>query len=167
MKKSLRFNIKPNANEIEMAGKKSVKFLKSHGLSEKTIEAQTLILNELIEKGKIFTNSRITENEMTIHLYIEEKKITVVLRKSVDESAHRRLAVLDKTIQWIRGYNDPFEPYMIKHREASDDSLTGCDDGFGLAKIAYETGAILDFYVDEENILNFLAVRSLNGGCPH
>jgi hypothetical protein len=32
---------------------------------------------------------------------------------------------------------------------------------FDLARIAYETGADIDFYVNEDNILNLSAVRSL------
>jgi hypothetical protein len=163
MKKSLRLNIKPNPDDIEMATSKSVNFLKSRGLSDRTIKAQTMILRELIEKGKSFTNSKNTENEMTIHLHIEERKITVVLKKSVDESAHRRLEELDKTIQWIRGHQDPFEPYLIKHREAFDKHPKSELNGFGLAKIAYKADAIVDFYVSEDNILNLTAARSLNG----
>ena len=163
MKKSLHFIIKPNPYEIEMAGKKSVNFLKSHGFSDSTIKAQTMILRELIEKGKIFTHSKSTDNEMTIHLHIEEKKITVVLEKPVDESALQRLEELDKTIQWIRGHQDPYEPFMIKHRDASGKLFKSEINGFGLAKIAYKAGAIVDFYVSEDNILNLSAARCSSG----
>ena len=32
-------------------------------------------------------------------------------------------------------------------------------NGFGLARIAYKAGAVLDFYVSEDNILHLFAVR--------
>ena len=41
--------------------------------------------------------------------------------------------------------------------------MNGDAYGIGLARIAYEAGAVLDFFVDEDNILNLSAVRSLNG----
>ena len=79
------------------------------------------------------------------------------------ESNQRQLNDLDKTIQLIRGYQDPFEPYMKKLRENPGNSINSDTYGIGLAKIAYEAGAVLDFFVDEDNILNLSAVRSLNG----
>lgn len=81
--------------------------------------------------------------------------------KPVNESSYSRLNELDKTIQWISGYQDPFEPYTIKLSEVSAHSPNRKTNGFELARIAYEAGAILDFYVSEDNILNLSAVRNL------
>jgi hypothetical protein len=73
------------------------------------------------------------------------------------------LADLDKTIQWIRGYQDPLEQYMINLSESSGASHLAGTNGLGLARIAYEADAIIDFYVSEDNILNLSAVSNLNG----
>ena len=165
MKKSIKFNLKLNDIEIDKAGEKSSTFLKSHGFSNKTVQAQIMILRELINNGKKFENPNTLETEMTVLLFVEEKTITVEVRQAVEESFQRQLDELDKTIQWIRVYGDPFEPYMKKLREECENPNNHEANGIGLARIAYEAGAILDFFVSEDNILNLSAVRSLNGDC--
>jgi len=89
----------------------------------------------------------------------------VEVRQAVEKSFQRQLDELDKTIQWIRVYGDPFEPYMKKLREECENPNNHKANGIGLARIAYEAGAILDFFVSEDNILNLSAVRNLNGDC--
>jgi hypothetical protein len=165
MKKSILFNLKLNDTEIDKAGKKSSDFLKSHGFSNETVQAQIMILRELINNGKKFENPTTLETEITVFLLVEEETITVEVRQAVEESFQHQLDELDKTIQWIRVYGDPFEPYMKKLREKSENSTNRDANGIGLARIAYEAGAILDFFVSEDNILNLSAVRSLNGDC--
>jgi len=162
MKKSIKFSVKPGDKDIEKAREKGSEFLKSHGLSDDTVRAQMTILNELISNGKKFSDLRAPGNEMTILLLIDKNAVTVEVSNPVNESSYSQLNELDKTIQWIRGYQDPFEPYTIKLREASANSHSGQTNGFELARIAYEAGAILDFYVSENNILNLSAVRNLN-----
>ena len=165
MKKSILFNLKLNDNEIDKAGKKGSNFLKSHGFSNETVQAQIMILRELINNGKKFENPSSSDSEMTVFLLVEEKTITVEVRQAVEESFQHQLDELDKTIQWIRVHGDPFEPYMKKLREKYESSKNRETNGVGLARIAYEAGAILDFFVSEDNILNLSAVRSLNADC--
>jgi len=163
MKNSILFNLKLNDTEIDQAGKKGLSFLKSHGFTNDTVQAQIMILKELINNGKQFEKTSAPNDEITVFFLVEEKAITVEIRKPVKESNQRQLNDLDKTIQLIRGYQDPFEPYMKKLRENPGNSINSDAYGIGLAKIAYEAGAVLDFFVDEDNILNLSAVRSLNG----
>lgn len=166
MKNSILFNLKLNDHAIEKAGKKSSSFLRSHGFSNETVKAQIKILRELIHNGKKFDNpSSAKESEMSVFLLVEDKSITVEIRKVVEESSHRQLIELDKTIQWIRGYQDPFEPYMQKVGDISENLNHRETNSIGLARIAYEAGAILDFFVNEDNVLNLSAVRNLNGDC--
>jgi len=164
MKKSIEFDLEPDGCEIEKAAKKGGNFLKFHGLSDDSIQKQLMVLNELIASGKKLNNLKMSKSGITVHLYIDGDTITAEVKKPVGESKNdRQLQELDKTIQMIRGFQDPFEPYLIKLQEAIDNSSSNEANGLGLARIAYETGAILDFYVSEENILNLCAVRHLNG----
>ena len=166
MENSILFNLKLNDRALEKAGKKSSSFLKSHGFSNETVQAQIKILKELINNGKKFDPpSSAKESEISVFLLVEAEAITVEIRKAVEESSQRQLIELDKTIQWIRGYHDPYEPYMKKLREASGNLNSRKTNGIGLARIAYEAGAVLDFFVSEDNILNLSAVRNLNGDC--
>ena len=165
MTKSIRFNLKPGGYKIKTVREKGSDFLKAHGFSDHTVQAQMTILHQLISSGRKFDNLMTSENEMTVLLLIEKNAIIVEVSKPVNESSYSQLNELDKTIQWIRrwGYHDPSEPYTIKCREITDSRQNFEDVGFELAKIAYEEGAVLDFYVSEDSILNLSAVRNLDG----
>jgi hypothetical protein len=162
MENSIRLNLKPNGGEIERAGQKSSNFLKSHGFSEKAVDVQIMILRELINSGIKYGKFTPSESEITIHIFISGKTVTFEVKNPVDETCFDRLKELDKTIQFIRGYQDPFEPYLIKQREAAQNPSPNDTNGLGLARVAYEGGAMLDFFVGEDNFMNLLAVRNLD-----
>ncbi|MGB5747479.1 MAG: hypothetical protein WBM69_10880 [Desulfobacterales bacterium] len=165
MAKSIRFNLKPGDSEIETVREKGSDFLKAHGFSDDTVQTQMTIIHQLICSGRKFGNVMASKNEMTVLLLIENNAIIVEVSKPVNESSYSQLDELDKTIQSIRrwGYQDPFEPHTIKYREICENSQNFETEGFELAKIAYEEGAVLDFYVSEDSILNLSAVRNLDG----
>lgn len=166
MKESIRFNLKPDDSEIESVREKGSNFLKTHGFSDEMVQTQMTILQQLINSGKKFDNLMASENEMTVVLLIEHNAIIVEVSKPVNESSYSQLDELDKTIQWSRrwGYQNPFEPSMIRYREFGDNnSQSLVAEGFELARIAHEEGAVLDFYLSEDSILNLSAVRNLDG----
>jgi hypothetical protein len=82
----------------------------------------------------------------------------------VDHTCCDKLKELDKTIQFIRGYQNPFEAYMLKRKEASKSSSCDVTNSLGLARIAYEENAMLDFFISEDNDLFLSAVSSLEAG---
>lgn len=96
-----------------------------------------------------------------IKIQLEDHAITVEVSNPVGESDGNQLIELDKIIQWIRGYQDPYEAYLKKLSENSNKSPDEKSNGLGLVKAAYEGKAILDFVVNEDNILNVSAVRYL------
>jgi len=159
----MEFCLRSNGGEIQKLEQKSSNFLKYHGYSDDTIQDQIMILRELIISGKKFDDLGPFGFETSVQLHIEDNAITVEVKKLVCESAYGMLADLDKTIQWIRGYQDPLEQYMINLSESSGASHLAGANGLGLARIAYEANAIIDFYVSEDNILNLSAVSNLNG----
>ena len=162
MKKTMEFRLKSNDGEIQKLEQKSSNFLKYHGYSETTIQTQIMILKELIISGKKFDDLTPSEFEMSVQLHIEDNTITVEIKKPVCESAYGKLEELDKTIQWIRGYQDPLEHHAINLAEASGASPMAGANRLGLAGIAHEADAIIDFYVSEDNVLNLSAVSNLN-----
>ena len=158
----MEFSLKSNGGEIKKLERKSSIFLKSKGYSDDIIETQIMILKELIISSKEFDDLRPSEFEMSVQLHIEDNTITVEVKKPVCESDYGKLEELDKTIQWIRGYQDPLEHYMINLAEASDAFHFAGTNGLGLARIAHEADAVVDFYVSEDNVLNLSAVSNLN-----
>ncbi len=163
MENSIRLNLKPDGGDIEMAGQKSSSFLKSHGFSDEAVRVQIMILRELIHSGIKYGKFTPSKDEIIVHIQLAENSITLEVRNPVDETCFDRLKELDKTIQWIRGYQDPFEAYILKQKEASRNSSRNETNGLGLARIAYEGKAILDFFVSDDNTLNLFAVRHFDG----
>ena len=64
-----------------------------------------------------------------------------------------RLKELDKTIQFIRGYQDPYEAYSIRLADVTANPFKAEVNDLDLVKIACEGGAILDFFINEDNFL--------------
>ena len=166
MTKSIQFSLKRGDFEIETVREKGRNFLKAHGFSDDTVQTQMTILQQLINSGRKFDNLVASKNEMTVLLLIEENAIIVEVSKLINESSSSQLDELDKTIQSMRtwGYQEPSKAYAIDCREPSGRNSQDCKvEGFELAKIVYEEGAVLDFYVSEDKILNLSAVRNLDG----
>jgi len=163
MQPSMEINFRPDEREINKAGKISSEFLKSHGFSDNAVHTQIKILRELISNGIRYGNLAKSENKITVQIHIAENTITVEVSNPVDETCYEQLKELDKTLQFIRGYQDPYEAYLLKQKENSQNSSHQEINGLGLARIACEGSAILDFFVSKDNILNLFAVKSLNG----
>lgn len=163
MKKSIEFNVKPNWEEIETVRNESAEFLQSHELADDTVHSLTMIISELIENGIKYGNFKLVENKVGVLINIETNIVTIEVINPVDESAFQHLCRLDKTIQWIRGYQDPFEAYIERIKEVSKKPLYDAESGIGLVRIAYEGKALLDFFVNEHNILNVSVVSNLEG----
>lgn len=149
MTKSIRFNLKPDEYEIETVREKGSDFLIAHGFSDDTVKTQMTILHQLISSGRKFDNLMAPKKEMTVLLLVEKNAIVVEVSKPVNESSYSQLDELDKTIQSMRrwGNQEPFEPYTIACSEICSNSQDFEAEGFELAKIAFEEGAVLDFYV--------------------
>jgi hypothetical protein len=166
MKRILKLTVKPEWNEIEEARNKASKFLKSLGLVTDSVHSLTMVISELIENGVKYGNFSVPAEKVEVDIQQSENIITVEVINPVDptdEATHNHLTKLDKTVQWIRGYQDPFEAYVEKLKEVSRRPLNDEESGLGLVRIAYEGKAILDFFVGEDGSLNVSAVSNFQG----
>jgi len=163
MKTSIEFAVKPDWDEIEKVRNESVEFLQSHGLSDDTIHSLSMIISELIENGLKYGDFKTKGANVAVIINVATRSVSVEVLNPVDDSAFENLAKLDKTIQWIRGYQDPFEAYIERIKEVSKKPLHDLESGIGLVRIAYEGNALLDFFVAENNMLNVSAVSNLEG----
>ncbi len=93
-----------------------------------------------------------------MNVSISSHTITIEVSNPVNEVAYQYLDTLDKTIQWIRGFQDPFQAYIDMLKEVSRRPMSDDNSGLGLVRVAYEGDAILDFYVSDEGILNVSAI---------
>jgi hypothetical protein len=158
MKGSIKLTMKPNWDEIEKVRNKSSRFLASHGLSIDSVNAFTMVISELVENSVKYGKFASPKNRVIVNIRIDENMVITEVINPVDESVFKHLKVLDKTIQWIRGYQNSFEAYTERLKEVSKKPLSDQHSGLGLARIAYEGKAILDFFVSEDNFLNVSAL---------
>ena len=161
MDTSMNFSLHPKDEDIEKAGIKGSSFFKDHGLPDNTIQVQVMILRELIKNSIKYGKFTPSNNKVRVNIQIVNNTISMEVMNPVDESCHTRLEELDRTIQFIRGYQDPFEAYTVMQKMKPKHTSCGEDGGIGLAGIAYEGNATLDFFVSEDNILNLSAVNRL------
>ena len=155
MKKSIIFFL--NSNETEIISEKTSYFLKSHGFTEKAVHEQIMIVKELLKICMQYSGFKSSQEKMRVQIHISSDKITFEVSSPINGIEKKQLEELDKTIQFIHGYQDPFEAFL-KFKEASGNG----SKGLALAKLAHEGKATLDFYVSEDNIINMSAIRMIN-----
>lgn len=149
--------IRNDWNEIEKTRMECRSFLEKQKLSDNIIDAVSMVVSELLENSLKYGAFSKAE---TVHctITVGDDEITVEVKSPVDRKNDQYFRKLDQTIQWIRGYQNPFEAYIEKLKEASLKSFEDRESGLGLVRIAYEGQSILDFYVNEKNIIAISAV---------
>ena len=148
-------------NEFDI---KCSSLIRSLGFSDEKVPASMAVLRELLKISMHYGKRSTSTDEISVHLKIDKNSYTIEVRQPVDETSRDRLKELDNTIQFIRGYQDPFEAYMLKNNEASDHFSYDATNGSDLARIAYEKNAIIDFFISEDKELILSAVSSLETG---
>lgn len=157
MDNSLKLKIIPDWEEIDKLRNSCILFLENHGFSRDLVHSLTMILSELVENSIKYGDFGEKVTEIFVQLDIGREYITIEVNNPVDPNNAIHLQRLDKTIQWIRGYQDSFQAYIERLKEISRKPLEDEESGLGLARIAYEGKAILDFFV-MENTLNVSAI---------
>ena len=157
-----KFFIEPDWDEIEKIRNKSVDFLYTHKISDETIYSLSMVISELIENGIKYGHYDTKSNLLTVIINVKNKTITIEVVHPIDNYTLKKISKLDKMIQWIRSFQDPFEAYVERLKEVSKRPLTDKESGIGLVRIAYEGDAILDFIVNKNNMLNVSAIAKLD-----
>ncbi|HJW75971.1 MAG TPA: ATP-binding protein [Thermoleophilia bacterium] len=154
------FEVAPDWSEIDRVRQRCADFLASHLSDADTTAALTMVACELVENATKYGAFE-REARSTVEITVGLQEVVVEVRNPVASTDDAHLARLDRTIQWIRGYQDPFQVYLERLREVAGQKLTSSESGLGLVRIAYEGQAILDFYVDEKNTLAVSAIYRL------
>jgi hypothetical protein len=160
MKSTIKLAMKPKWDEIEKVRIKSHDFLVSQGLDNDSVHAFTMVIRELVENSVKYGKFGSTQNKVILSINISNNMIIAEVINSVDETVLQHLRKLDKTLQWIRGFQDPFQAYVERIKQISRKPFDDEISGLGLVRIAYEGNAILDFFLSEDNQLNVSAVSN-------
>jgi hypothetical protein len=153
--------MEPDWAQIGKTSEEGLRFLASHGIAAPVAEALHMVISELLENSLKYGSYASGDDGVTISIRLTATQIIVEVTNPFDESCRADLETLDRLVQWIRGHQDPFEAYLEKLEEVSRKPLQDETSGLGLARIAYEGGALLDFFVDERNFLNVSAFAAL------
>jgi hypothetical protein len=156
MGERLQLRIRPDWDAVKGAWDPSMEMFVSAGFNRDTAYSLCMTGQELLENAVKYGKFK-NGDEITLEVELGKNAVTIEVRNPVDEDADR-LKRLDDTIQWIRGYQNPFEAYVEKMKEVSSQPYTPGQSGLGLTRIAYEGQCILDFYVDDRNTLAVSAV---------
>lgn len=162
---SLQMSVRPLWDEIDAAREEAISFLRAHELADAVINAAGMIVCELAENatkygafGEPPAAPEVPE-QIQISISIHATTVTIEVRSPVSSADDENLLRLDRTVQWIRGFQNPFEAYLERLKEVSSQSLESRESGLGLVRIAYEGQSILDFFLNEHNVLAVSAVH--------
>ena len=158
MSKSIKLELSPKWDEIEMIRNKSSQFLESRGLSKEMVQAFTMVISELAENSIKYGKFRSPGDKVLIEILVGANNVIAEVTNPIDQSDVKNLKALDKTIQWIRGFQNPLEAYTERLNVVSKKPLKDESSGLGLVRVAYEGKAILDFFVSDNSLLNVSAL---------
>lgn len=130
--------------------------LTSAGLDGDEAYQLAMVAQELLENAVKYGAFQASEQiALAVRVGPHEATVEVRSRVGVDDAHLRRF---DQAIQWIRGFQDPFEAYVERLKVVSARPYAPGESGLGLTRIAYEGRCAIDFFVDEGNVLAVSAV---------
>ena len=161
MNNIIEINIKPEWGNIETAREKTAEFLGSMEFSSDIKDAVIMIISELLENAIKYGKFTEKHEVITTSVSVTESSITIEVRSPVGDEDDLHFRRLDRIVQWVRGYQNPLEAYIEKIQEIALPPVSDSQSGLGIVRIAYEGQAVIDFYVNDDNIISISAVYHL------
>ena len=163
MQVTLQLALRPVWEEIDALGAKCMDFLQREGVEPDAQTALAMVACELAENATKYGHFNGEKEIVKVSLAVQAQAVTVTVSNPVTDREADSLAVLDHTIQWIRGFHDPFQAYLERLRDVSSQSLLSNESRLGLVRIAYEGQSTLDFYVGADGMLVVSATFPFHG----
>jgi len=157
---SLTLQVLPLWNELHAIQEAVSAFLERHGCDRDTSEAVMMGASELTENAIKYGDYGGPQS-ISLSVAMYPSRIVVEVRNPVAPKDVAELRKLDAMVQWIRGFQDPFQAYVERLKVVSSLALTSNESGLGLVRVAYEGQAVVDFFVDDANTLSVSAVFPL------
>lgn len=161
---TLRLELRPAWEELEVVRDQTLSFLLERKVDKDTSEAVAMVAAELLENAVKYGIFRRDDDAIELAVRLEDEVITTEVCNPLSPAQMLHVSRLDMMIQWIRGFQDPFEAYLERLKEVSSQTFDRVDSGLGLVRIAYEGGSVLDFFIREQNILAVSAVHPRTEG---
>jgi len=155
----LKISMQPVWERIDELRQRCESFLLAQGIEPDVAQAVAMVTSELGENAAKYGHFAQVP-QMDVKVAVTPARITVEVRNPVSPEQGEELGLLDRTIQWIRGFQDPFQAYLERMREVSGQSLSSSESRLGLVRIAYEGQSALDFFVGDDHMLVVSATYS-------
>lgn len=154
----LRSTFKSDWSEVERLNHEAMAFLSTVPLPDPAVDTYTMVICELIENSIKYGR---LDDEIDLAVQINNGVIEIQVRNKVDSDARQHLRELDRTLQRLRGVQDPYQAYLERIREISREPMDDDRSCLGLVRVVCEGRANLDFVLDEEDTLNVSAIARL------
>ena len=164
MSTRLQLELSPEWSAIRTAWDRCMAHLDEQGLDPDAAYALCMVTQELLENAVKY-GAHAGGRPIPCTVSTGKEMVTIEVRTPLDHNPDR-LKHLDEMIQWIRGYQNSFEAYVERLKQASAQPFSSSESGLGLVRMAYEGQCLLDFYVDESNVLAMSAVYRPPAGLP-
>ncbi|MDP1824276.1 MAG: hypothetical protein Q8L48_13565 [Archangium sp.] len=130
------------------------------GLDGNEAYAMAMTASELMENAIKYGTWTRDDDVLSLAIEVSPRAVVVEVENPVidDPASVRRL---DDRIQWMRGFQSPFQAYVERLKQVSSQSYQEGESGLGLCRIAYEARCLLDFYVTGTGRLAMSAVYQL------
>jgi hypothetical protein len=153
---TLSLRIVPEWDAIKAAWDPCRAMLARVGFDEDATYQLAMVAQELLENAVKYGAFRPGERiSLDVRAGPEDVTLEVKSRAGVNDANLRRF---DQMVQWIRGFQDPFEAYVERMKIVSAQPYSNGESGLGLTRIAYEGRCVIDFYLDDETVLAVSAV---------
>lgn len=149
--------------EVGRVNEAVAEFLETCGLRPETVSQCTMVVCELVENGIKYGHFDKDRATVRVIARVSRDSISVQVVNPVGKTSQVYLQELDRTIQWVRGFQAPFEAYIARMKAISREPLEADKSGLGLVRITYEGRAVLDFFLDENETLSVSAVSDIIG----
>ena len=158
----LRLRVSSDWKEVERVYEEVGRFLGTWSLSDETVDRCTMVVCELVENGIKYGHFGRIGDTVSVYLVIRNGTISVQVTNPIGPASRNHLPLLDRTIQWVRGFQAPFEAFVARMKAISREPIEEDKSRLGLLRITYEGRAMLDFYVEEDEMLSVSAVTSID-----
>ena len=161
MAQQLQLTVQADWSEIERVNSEVATFLRTASLSDYDVDTYTMVVCELTENG-IKYGKNDASAAVTLHVTIGDRTIVISAVNGVTRNSQRHLRELDRTLQWVRGFQDPFEAYLERVKQIAREPLGQSRSCLGIVRIAYEGRAAIDFVLGEDDTLTVSVVASVS-----
>jgi len=149
--------LEPKWSELDKLRSIVGNFFEKNQIEEEHFSPIYMVATELVENGIKYGDFSSEYPYISLKLSKKKNKIITEVKNHISENSIQNLHKLNAKIQWIRGFQNPFEAYVESLKEVSGKQLQEGESGLGLVRIAYEGQSLLDFYVDENTNLTIIA----------